>query len=116
MRYEVLITPGAERDLAEIIEYIAEHDAAAKSDHVLGKLLAVIADLSMLPERGAFPKELLALGMRDFRQASFKPSRAMCRVMCRVMYRVLAAQVFILGIADGCRDLQALLARRLLSD
>ena len=112
MRYEVLITPGAERDLAEIIEYIAEHDAAAKSDHVLGKLLDVIADLSMLPERGAFPKELLALGIRDFRQVSFKPSRA----MCRVMYRVLAAQVFILVIADGRRDLQALLARRLLSD
>ena len=108
MRYEVLITPGAERDLAEIIEYIAEHDAAAKSDHVLGKLLAVIADLSMLPERGAFPKELLALGIRDFRQVSFKPYR--------VIYRVMSAKVFILVIADGRRDLQAVLARRLLSD
>ena len=108
MRYEVLITPGAERDLAEIIEYIAEHDAPAKADHVFGKLLDVIAGLSMLPERGAFPKELLALGMREFRQVSFKPYR--------VIYRVMSAQVFILVIADGRRDLQALLARRLLSD
>ena len=108
MRYEVLITPGAERDLAEIIEYIAEHDAPAKADHVLGKLLDAIDGLSMLPERGAFPKELLALGMRDFRQVSFKPYR--------VIYRVMSAQVFILVIADGRRDLQAVLARRLLSD
>ncbi len=108
MRYEVLITPGAERDLAEIIEYIAEHDAPANADHVLGKLLDVIDGLSMLPERGAFPKQLLVLGMRDFRQVSFKPYR--------VIYRVMGAQVFILVIADGRRDLQAVLARRLLSD
>ena len=108
MRYEVLITPGAERDLAEVIEYSAEHDAPAKADQVLGKLLVAIDGLSMLPERGAPPKELLALGMRDFRQVSFKPYR--------VIYRVMSAQVFILVIADGRRDLQAVLARRLLSD
>ena len=92
----------------EIIEYIAEHDAPAKADHVFGKLLDVIAGLSTLPQRGACPKEVLALGMRDFRQVSFKPYR--------VIYRLMNAQVFILVIADGRRDLQAVLARRLLSD
>ena len=108
MRNEVLIPPGAERDLAEIVDCIADHDAPARADHVLGKLLEVIADLSMLPERGSFAKELLSLGIRDFRQVSFKPYR--------VIYRVVAAQVFIMVIADGRRDMQAALVRRLLRD
>lgn len=108
MRYEVLITRSAERDLEQLVDYIAERDAPAKADHVLAKLLDVIAGLANFPERGTYARELLTLGIREFRQVSFKPYR--------VIYRVAGRQVFIMVIVDGRRDLQALLARRLLSD
>ena len=107
MRFEVLITGGAERDLEAIHDHIAEFDSPAKADHVLDQLMAVAESLAVFPERGAYPKELLALGMREYRQTFFKPYR--------VIYRVQGKQVLIHLIADGRRDLQALLARRLLA-
>ncbi|MDP1862982.1 MAG: type II toxin-antitoxin system RelE/ParE family toxin [Thiobacillus sp.] len=106
MRYEVRLTAGAERDLESIYNYIAEFDSSASANHVLDRLLKSAENLAMLPERGAYPRELLALGMREFRQVFFKPYR--------LIYRIIGQQVLIVLIADGRRDMQALLARRLL--
>jgi len=106
MRYEVLITQGAERDLEEICDHIAEFDSAEKADYVLQRLLEVAERLAAFPERGPHPKELQALGIREYRQAYFKPYR--------LIYRVIGKRVLIYLIADGRRDMQTLLARRLL--
>lgn len=105
-RYEVLLTAGAERDLEAVYDYIAEFDSAARADHVLERLLRVAQSLSMFPQRGAHPRELLALGIREYRQIPFKPYR--------VIYRVIGQQVVFYVIADGRRNMQSLLARRLL--
>lgn len=106
MAYEVLLTEGAERDLEDIYDYISEFDCQANAIHVLDRLATIIESLSELPQRGSFPRELLALGIRDYRQVFFKPYR--------VIYRVLGERVIIYVIADGRRHMQALLARRLL--
>ena len=108
MRCKVLITPGAERDLEEITDHIAEHDSPLKADHLLNRLVEVIDGLSNFPERGSFAKELLSLGIKDFRQVFFKPYR--------IVYRVIESTVYVLVVADGRRDMQALLMRRLLRD
>ena len=105
-KYEVLLTEGAEQDLESIYDYIAEFDCKANADYVLDRLLEIVESLSAFPERAACPKELVALGIRDYRQAAFKPYR--------VIYRVMAEKVHIYVIADGRRDMQSLLARRLL--
>lgn len=105
-KYEVLLTEGAEQDLESIYDYIAEFDCKANADTVLDRLLEVVESLSTFPERGAYPKELAALGIREYRQTAFKPYR--------VIYRVMAQKVYIYVIADGRRDMQSLLARRLL--
>ena len=106
MRYEVLITQGAERDLEEIYDHIAEFDSPEKADYVLNRLLEAAERLATFPDRGPHPKELQALGIREFRQTFFKPYR--------LIYRVTGRQVFVYLIADGRRDMQSLLARRLL--
>ena len=106
MAYEVLLTDGAERDLEDIYDYISEFDCQANAIRVLDRLAAIIESLSELPQRGSFPRELLALGIRDYRQVFFKPYR--------VIYRVIGERAIIYVIADGRRNLQALLARRLL--
>lgn len=105
-KFEVLITAGAEQDLESIYDYIATSDCKAKADYVLDCLLEVTEGLAAFPERGSYPKELMALGIRDYRQAFFNPYR--------VVYRVVGRFVYIYLIADGRRDMQSLLARRLL--
>jgi toxin ParE1/3/4 len=105
-KYEVLLTEGAEQDLEAIYDHIAAFDCQANAGYVLDRLLEVIESLSTFPERGAYPKELAALGIREYRQTAFKPYR--------VIYRVIAQKVYIYVIADGRRDMQSLLARRLL--
>jgi len=106
MQYDVLMTEGAERDLEEIYNYIAEFDSLSNADYVLDQLMEVVEGLANFPERGSYPKELLALGILEYRQAFFKPYR--------VIYRVMEKQVVIYLIADGRRDFQTLLARRLI--
>lgn len=105
-KYGVLLTQGAEQDLESIYDYIAQFDCKANADSVLDRLLEVVESLATFPERGAYPKELVALGIREYRQIAFKPYR--------VIYRVIGRKVYIYLIADGRRDMQSLLARRLL--
>lgn len=106
MRYKVLLTAGAESDLDDLHNYIAEHDSPNSADDVLDRLMAVAESLAAFPERGSYPQELLALGIREYRQLFFKPYR--------VIYRVAGKQVIIYVITDGRRDMQSLLSRRLL--
>ena len=108
VRYEVLMTSGAERDIEAIYDYIAQFDSPANADYVLDSLEEVLQTLATHPDRGSHPKELLSLGIREYRQVMFKPYR--------LIYRVLGRQVIIYTIADGRRDMQSLLTRRLLSN
>ncbi len=104
--YSVLLTPDAQHDLQDIYDYIAEHDAALKADALLDKLEASVASLERFPQRGAVTKELRDVGITDYREIYFKPYR--------IIYRVLATQVMVYLIVDGRRDMQTLLARRLM--
>ena len=105
-RFDVLLTKGAEQDLEAIHDHISEFDCVANANHVLDELMAVVESLSTFPERGSHPKEVIGLGIREYRQTFFKPYR--------VIYRVAGSQVIIYLIADGRRDMQSVLARRLL--
>lgn len=106
MRFAVRLTPDALADLAEIHDWIALHDSPDRAAHVEDRILAAIAVLTRHPHRGAYPKELLALGIRSFRETFFKPYR--------IIYSVEGRTVDVYLVADGRRDMQALLARRLL--
>lgn len=105
-RYVVLLTQGTEQDLESIYDYIAEFDSPAKADYVLDRLMQAVEGLATFPDRGSYPKELLALGVKEYRQTFFKPYR--------MIYRVIDKRVYVYVIADGRRDMQSLLARRLL--
>jgi toxin ParE1/3/4 len=105
-RYEVLLTRGAEQDLESIHDHISEFDSAASASQVLDRLMKVVEGLAQFPERGSYPRELVALGIKEYRQTAFKPYR--------VIYRVLGDQVVIYLIVDVRRNMQSVLARRLL--
>jgi toxin ParE1/3/4 len=105
-QFTVVLTDGAEQDLEAIHSHIAEFDCAANANRVLDELVKVAGSLSNFPERGSHPRELLKLGIKEYRQTFFKPYR--------VIYRVAGSQVIIHLISDGRRDMQSVLARRLL--
>lgn len=105
MTCRVFLTEDAALDLAEIRDYIAVHDAAEKADYVLAQIQSVVENLAEFPERGAYPRELLALGIHDYREVFFKPYR--------ILYRAIGDCVYVYLIADGRRDLNSLLQRRL---
>lgn len=106
MAFAVLLTEDAQRDLEELHAYIIEHDSANHAAHVLDRIEKALESLANFPERGSHPKELLALGIREYRQAYFKPYR--------IVYRLTDRQVYVYLIADGRRNMQTLLVRRLL--
>jgi toxin ParE1/3/4 len=106
MVFQVVLTEDAERDLEDLITYFAEHDSPASAEQVLSRIVAIADSLAAAPTRGSQPKELRSLGDQEYRQVFFKPYR--------LIYRVAGQQVAIYLIADGRRDMQSLLARRLL--
>ena len=106
MSYAVFLTDDATMDLEELYEYLGLHTVDGRANYVLGEIEGAFKSLNEQPERGSYPKELLALGNRDFREVFFKPYR--------IVYRVIGTNVYVFLIADGRRDMQALLQRRLL--
>lgn len=105
-RFDVELTHGAEDDLEAIFDHLAENVSIKVATELLAGLLNKVESLERFSLRGNVPKELDSLGIREFRQVLMNPYR--------LIYRVVADKVFVMVIADGRRDMQALLERRLL--
>ena len=106
MTFQLFLTDDAARDLEELYDYIESHDVPEKADYVLDQIEKALLTLVANPNRGVYPKELLAVGLREYREIFFKPYR--------IIYRILDDNVYVMVIADGRRDMQTLLQRRLL--
>jgi toxin ParE1/3/4 len=76
MPFPVLLTNDAARDL---------NNPPRKADSVLDKIEKTFCTLFELPDRGVYPKELLKLGSREYREIFFKPYRIIYRVMDRCL-------------------------------
>ncbi|WP_293368597.1 type II toxin-antitoxin system RelE/ParE family toxin [Nevskia sp.] len=110
MRYAVVVSDGAAQDLADLHRYIATGDGHVRADQVIDGIAARLAALAAFPNGGEHPPELLALGIRRYRQVHQKP--------WRMIYRVddIEQRVLVLVVGDGRRDFQTLLRRRLIGD
>ena len=106
MPVTVRLTDDAARDLEEIFDYLSRQHAPSRAEHVLDRIEEAFQALSAFPQRGSYPRELLDLGLREYREVFFKPYR--------IIYRVLEDGVCVMVVADGRRDMRALLQRRLL--
>lgn len=106
MNYTVKFTPGAREDLRAIFDYISESDTPQRAQYVIEQIVEAALALKKLPMRGTYLPELLEFGIRGYRQVFFKPYR--------IIYTVRGSSVLVAIIADGRRDMQSLVARRLL--
>ena len=106
MPSQVGLTSGTAYDLEEICRYLDRYAALEHAYHLLDRLGEMFEGLAEFPLRGRFPKELADLGIVEYREVPVTPYR--------VIYRVSGHNVHVLVIADGRRDMQPSLERRLL--
>ena len=104
--YSVRLVRAAEVDLLEIYNFLAMRETVTVANEMLDGLEAICESLTSFPERGHLPPELERLGLSQFREVHLKPYR--------IIYEIHESTVFIHCVLDGRRDLQTLLARRLL--
>jgi len=103
-RFRVLWAEEAVQDLEEIVSYIAA-DSPVNARSLLTKLRGRVDALDTSPMRGRVVPELARFGIRSWRELVVKPYR--------IVYRVAEAEVFVLAIFDGRRDLEDVLLERL---
>ncbi|QTG17011.1 type II toxin-antitoxin system RelE/ParE family toxin (plasmid) [Agrobacterium tumefaciens] len=106
MPYQVLFTEDAEQDIEDLYRFLATRDGIQTAERILGEIEESCLGLEDLPTRGNIPKELAGLGITDYRELHHKP--------WRMIYRIIGEDVIIYCIADGRRDMQSFLERRLL--
>lgn len=107
MAYRIVVTDDALRDIDDLCGYIRDNDSHASAGYVLDRIEKALASLSEMPGRGRHPRELADLGITEFREIFFRPYR--------LIYRVGKRRVVVYLVADGRRDMQGLLLRRLLN-
>lgn len=90
----------------QIGEYIAEHESPKRARDVVEQIERLVGTLAEFPHRGRYVREMLQLGVSDFREVTYGPFR--------VVYEVTSDEVDVHLIADGRRDMRALLTRRLM--
>jgi toxin ParE1/3/4 len=66
--YTVFLTLDAMADLEAIHGYIYDHDSPAGADYVVAQIEKTFSRLTLFPERGAYPPELLELGIKEYRE------------------------------------------------
>ncbi|MBN1464438.1 type II toxin-antitoxin system RelE/ParE family toxin [candidate division KSB1 bacterium] len=103
---KVYIVKDAEQDIVDIYDFIALADSIEKAEYVLKNIEEKCQSLSECPDRDHFPPELERIGIFEYREIHFKPYR--------IIYQVVATKVYVHCVLDGRRELQNLLANRLL--
>ena len=107
MTFTIGFTADALRDLDESAAYLDRRSGPARARRILAGIRKVVESLSALPTGGSHPDELLEFGVRRYREVFF--------TRYRIIYRADERTVTVLLVADGRRDMRALLLRRLLA-
>ena len=105
-RFEIEWAPVAQRDLDDIVSYIAARDSVDAAIRVCERILLRIDALKNQPERCRIAPELDRLGILEYRELAIPPHS--------VFYRIRGHTVGMVGILDRRRDLEELLFRRVL--
>lgn len=106
MSIKVVILESAEQDIKELRAYLVKNFSHATWLDTYGKLKKAIPVLTDFPFAGSIPDEFEMLNLSQYRQ--------IISGMNRIIYEVRQDIIYIHVIADGRRNLDVLLAKRLL--
>ena len=105
-KYKVLIDPQAKQDLKELFIYVALNDSISMADKLLDAIEKTCCKLEEYPERGHIPQELKLTGIKRYLEIHYKSYR--------IIYEIEKNLVYTHSILDGRRNIQEILAERLL--
>jgi len=103
--YQVKVTQGAEKDLNEIIDFIAENNPRTALI-LMEKIQGKINTLDHFPYRGSYVPELLVKNIKDFRQITEHP--------WKIYYKIIENKVYVMAIIDSRRNLKDILMNKLI--
>ena len=103
--FKVFWANVAEKDLAGIIEYIAE-DSLTNARNVFEKLKKKASSLNLFPQRGRIVPELKDHGIILYRELFVAP--------WRIIYRISGKKVYVLLVIDSRQNVEDILLKRLI--
>ena len=106
MTLRVVLAEDAEDDLVDLHTWIAARESLERADTFLDRIERALATLGKLAARGHVTPELARVGITDVREIHVGSYR--------LLYQVEGPIVLVLAVLDGRRDLQDVLAQRLL--
>jgi len=101
--YEIIWARVAEKDLNEIIDYIAM-DSPENALKILKKIKNKTSSLYTMPERCRIVPELKDQGIMQYRELILSP--------WRIMFRVTKMKVYVLSVLDSRRNIEDILLKR----
>jgi len=104
--YDVVWAERAEKDLRDIVAYIAKENPT-QALKILNKIKKATSGLFHHPTRGRIISELKEQGILQYRELIIPP--------WRVMYRVSKPMVFVVSVIDSRRNLEDILLERLIN-
>jgi toxin ParE1/3/4 len=107
-RFTVQLTRTAVDDLLSILDYVVDRDGTEAAERLYGQLTHVVVGLETMPLRCRVVPELAAEGIDGYRELLVGPYR--------LMFAVRGAEVVLLTVLDGRRDLGELLIDRALRE
>ena len=105
-KYGVIWSNTAEKDLIDIVEYIAE-DSPANGLKIFRNIKQKESNLYTFPERSRIVPELNDQGILQYRELIISP--------WRVIYRVLEKKVYVLSVLDSRQNIEDILLKRLIN-
>lgn len=102
-KFNVIWANVAEKDLLNIIEYIAE-DSPQNAINILAKIRKQASDLYTIPERGRIVPELYDQGILLYRELIIEP--------WRLIYRIAEQEIYVLSVIDSRRNVEDILIKR----
>ena len=105
-KYKVIWSNIAEKDLRNIIEYIADENLL-NAQKILKKIKEKASSLYLFPNRGRLVPELKDQGILQYRELIHSP--------WRIIYRISENKVYVLSVLDARRNIEDILLKRLLN-
>ena len=103
--YNVRWSETSERDLIEIVEYIAG-ESPSEAYEVFKELKRKVSGLHTFPDRGRTIPELQEQGITQYRELIVSP--------WRIIYRISQKTVYVLAVFDSRRSIEDILFKRLI--
>ncbi|OEU64254.1 MAG: plasmid stabilization protein [Desulfobacterales bacterium S5133MH16] len=104
--YNIIWADIAEKDLKNIIEYIAD-DSPLNAQKVFKKIKEKASSLYSFPDRGRLVPELKEQGILQYHELIHSP--------WRIIYRISGNTVYVLSVLDARRNIEDILLKRLLN-